>query len=448
MPLFGFADISFNKGTSPRKGPLASLVGSQFETSTLRYPIDLGSFDKGHYVVFYIREQKQTSSKFRTNRYASEVGESGFSDVTKFTPASAQSILQNPQSLATNFGNELMGKINSGLNQINQATGGNLGGITSQISKAAGGAVGGIVGGVNNLFGQAGLNFGGSSGQTTAVLDQSIKRISNKSFVQTTRLTKDAIALYMPDTLLFNYSQSYDNKAIGGELLGKIAGAGRSAIEAFQKAGESGDTVAAIKAGALSAGTSLKESVIDVAGKGVGSALGSENSAQVALAALGRVQNPMLELIYTSPNFRTFQFDFLFYPRDEREALEVQRILERFRFHQAPELLKDAGGFLVPPAEFDIKFYYRGEENNNIPQIATCVLTTIDMNYAPNGWSAYEVPGENNPSLGRTGMPVAIQLTLQFQEVTYLTKEDFRPPNELNSSENIAASQSGQFGTS
>ena len=48
------------------------------------------------------------------------------------------------------------------------------------------------------------------------------------------------------------------------------------------------------------------------------------------------------------------------------------------------------------------------------------------MNYAPNGWSAYEVPGENNPSLGRTGMPVAIQLTLQFQEVTYLTKADYR----------------------
>ena len=47
------------------------------------------------------------------------------------------------------------------------------------------------------------------------------------------------------------------------------------------------------------------------------------------------------------------------------------------------------------------------------------------MNYAPNGFSAYEVPGENNPSLGRTGMPVAIQVQLQFQETTYLTKTDF-----------------------
>jgi hypothetical protein len=426
MALFGFSDISFNKGPAQRKGPLSSLVGGQFETTTLRYPIDLGSFDKGHYVVFYIREQKNTSSQFQTGRYASEVGQSGFSDVTNRQSVSIPSLLQNPQSLATSFGNELMGKINSGLNQINQATGGNLGGITSQISKAAGGAIGGIVGGVNNLFGQAGLNFGGSSAQTSAVLDQSIKRISNKSFIKTTRLTKDAIALYMPDTLLFNYSQAYDQKSIGGEMLAQIAAAGRAAIEAREAAGEADGNDAAVK----SALESAEQILVQRGGTALGRLTGSEGSAQVALAALGRVQNPMLELIYQSPNFRTFQFDFMFYPRDEREAIEVQRMLERFRFHQAPERLK--GGFLIPPAEFDIKFYYRGKENNNIPQIATCVLTTIDMNYAPNGWAAYEVPGENDPFLGGTGMPVAIQLTLQFQEVTYLTKEDYRKELALN----------------
>jgi len=133
----------------------------------------------------------------------------------------------------------------------------------------------------------------------------------------------------------------------------------------------------------------------------------------------------MLELIYKSPSFRTFQFDFSFYPRDEREALEVQKIIERLRFHQAPELVQDAQGFLIPPSQFDIKFYYGGVQNPNIPPMTTSVLTNIDVNYAPNGWSAFEVPGENQPSLGRTGMPVAIQLTLQFQETTYLTKQDF-----------------------
>lgn len=159
----------------------------------------------------------------------------------------------------------------------------------------------------------------------------------------------------------------------------------------------------------------------------MGKITGSPEAAKIGFTAVtGKVQNPMLEMIYKSPNFRTFQFDFTFYPRDEKEALEAQRIIERLRFHQAPELIQDAQGFLVPPSEFDIKFYYAGAQNPNIPPISTCVLTSMDVNYAPNGFTAYEVPGENVPSLGRTGMPVAIQVTLQFQETTYLTKADFR----------------------
>ena len=143
------------------------------------------------------------------------------------------------------------------------------------------------------------------------------------------------------------------------------------------------------------------------------------------MGLFGSVQNPLLELIYKSPSFRTFQYDFVFYPRDEGEALQVQRIIERLRFHQAPEFFSDTKGFLVPPSEFEIRFFYGGYENPNIPQVATCVLTSIDVNYAPNGFSAYEIPGESQPSLGRTGMPVAIQMSLQFQETSYLTKNDF-----------------------
>jgi hypothetical protein len=221
----------------------------------------------------------------------------------------------------------------------------------------------------------------------------------------------------MPDTLQYNYSQSYDQLNLGSELGGQALAGGKSVYDAFQNGGAEG----------LSAiGKTATEIGKQKAGSAVAEALGSAQTGQAILASTGRVQNPMLEMIYKSPNFRTFQFDFTFYPRDEREALEVQRILERLRFHQAPELMKNAGGFLIPPSEFDIKFYNSGKENPNIPQIATCVLTTLDINYAPNGWAAYETPGENEPYLGRTGMPVSIQATLQFQEMTYLTKADFR----------------------
>jgi hypothetical protein len=414
MALFGFADISFNKGTTDRRGPLAPLTKSQFERTTLRYPLDVGNYDKAHYVVFYIREQKNTSYSRGPNLDDGLLGSSG---------GVRTDVIRAPGQAASNFGNEILGKVNSGLNQINQATGGALSGITNRIGNAASG----IVGNINNVFGQGNAKFGGSSAQTTAVIDNSIKKITGGglSFLRTTKLTKDAIALYMPDTLMFNYSQSYDQLSLGGEMLGQALAAGRSAVEAYMKSGDTSDfggLAKAAGAGAAAAGKSLALTAGATAAEKLGG-----NTGQAAFAALtGSVRNPMLEMIYKSPNFRTFQFDFLFYPRDEREALEVQRILERFRFHQAPELVKDASGFLVPPSEFDIRFYYGGAENNNIPSIATCVLTTIDINYAPNGFTAYEVPGENKPALGRTGMPVAIQMTLQFQEITYLTKSDLR----------------------
>ena len=57
--------------------------------------------------------------------------------------------------------------------------------------------------------------------------------------------------------------------------------------------------------------------------------------------------------------------------------------------------------------------------------VQTCALP-IYINYAPNGWSAYEMPGEDKPQLGRTGMPSAIQMTLQFKETSFLTKSSFR----------------------
>lgn len=415
MALFGFSDITFNQGSSPRKGPLAALVGSQFQKNTFRYPLDLGSADKSHYMVIYIRQQSATA-------YGGEVvGDAVFDAQQASASASAQSqimgAIQAAQNgkLASHFGQDILNKVNSGLNQINQTTKGALSGLTGAIGKAAGN----VVSGLDNVFGKANITVGGDSAATQAIIDTSIKKITNKSFLQTTQLTTDAIALYMPDTLNYSYTQSYDQLSLGGEMLGKVAAAAQSASDEYTKNGGKGAVSSVLKSAGLTAGQGLAGTL--------GKLTGSEASAQIGFtAATGKVQNPMLEMLYKSPNFRSFNFEFTFYPRDEKEALEVQRIIERLRFHQAPELVKDAQGFLVPPSEFDIKFYYAGAQNPNIPAIATCVLTSIDVNYAPNGFSAYEVPGENRPALGRTGMPVAIQVTLQFQETTYLTKEDYR----------------------
>ena len=173
-----------------------------------------------------------------------------------------------------------------------------------------------------------------------------------------------------------------------------------------------------------------------------GKFLANQDVAKVsAYKAIGGVINPMLELIYQSPRFREFQFDFTFYPRDEKEALNVQNIIERLRYHQAPDLPTlngaSSSAILIPPSEFDIKFYYGGSQNPNIDTIGTCVLTGINVNYAPNGFQAYEMPTNSNPTLGGTGMPVAINLQLNFRETVILTKKDFDSTTSMQSGTSV-----------
>ena len=64
MPLFGLGDIKFDKSPNPVNGPLASLAQSQFTTNTLRYPLNVGAPEAGHYMMIYIKKQKTSQVKY------------------------------------------------------------------------------------------------------------------------------------------------------------------------------------------------------------------------------------------------------------------------------------------------------------------------------------------------------------------------------------------------
>ena len=63
----------------------------------------------------------------------------------------------------------------------------------------------------------------------------------------------------------------------------------------------------------------------------------------------------------------------------------------------------------------------KNKPNPNIPTIGRCILESIDVNYAPNGWSTYQ-----------DGYPVQTRLTLQFKETEMVTKEHFKNTNVYN----------------
>ncbi len=432
MALFSLGDIRINKGDDVRKGPLAPLTQSKYNNKNYRFPLDIGNSDKGHYMTFYIRQQDKTSfgggsgadseavsDGLNTASIQANVLSGGGTVGSKIQRGLASA--KGSLNVDANFGGGIAGKIQSGISQVSGA----LGSINSKINEVGGN----IQSGLNNVFGQKSLPIGGDSARTRSIISTNVKQIGegDLQFLKTTKRTVSAITLYMPDTLLFNFTQSYDQLNIGNTIPGQLLAAGANNIDAIRKG------FAEAKGGSLS-GVADAAKGIDFAGAGAqagqfafakGLQAAGQGAGELAfLKATGNVINPMLEMIYRSPNFRSFQFDFTFYPRDEKEALEVQKILKQFQFHQAPEK-SSVAGFLVPPSQFDIEFLYAGKQNPNIPAIApACILTTIDINYAPQGASFYEVPGEVSPTLGGTGMPFAVNLVLQFQETVYLTKTD------------------------
>jgi len=388
MALFNLTNIRFNAPSSAR-GPLASLTeNSEYARNTYRYPSDLGSSDKAHYMVININQQRLTS----------------YPGVrTSDTPEAIKNNINNGSFAAgTSQPLKYAGQI------VNQITNGPIGTAISTTTTNVSNFLGKFDNSLAQLSqGLVGVGQGGFKNFTDAAA-----ALQTNTLRAQTRIT-DTVALYMPDTLAFSQSQQFENIQAGGIAAGVLAG-GQSVVDILKQGGNAADVGKKI-------GVQISPFIASQLARTAGGIF------QVAFSqAFGVVQNPMLEVLYTSPSFRTFRFDFQFYPRSEEESRQVQNIIERLRFHQAPEVAQGGtnGFFLVPPSEFDISFYYNGIINPNIPKISTCVLENMDVDYAPGGFSAYEVPGQK-ASYGGTGMPVSIRLGLQFKETEIMTKTSF-----------------------
>ena len=417
MAFFSLTDINFNTNrpgfTGGSNGPLEQLdangsrVSSRYASNTFRYPSDLGSNDKNHYMVIHINEQRETQFKGTTF---------GPGEASSNQPTVVNGIasLQSSRGSTNLSGSavSILGVASDLISKVEKT--GFASTITNFIGNATKNGISSVLGNSNgaNVFTSEIKNILGATGAGSFV-----DGVTNASFSRTIRRTTDTIALYMPDTLNFTYNQSYSAPALGGDVMSLVgaASAGASAIDAYKNSSDADkgkNMVKNLSPFAISAGLGLLQG----AGGGLGKVLFA--------AGAGMVTNPMMEMIYSAPDFRTFTFSFMFYPRDEQEAFELQLILDRLRFHQAPEIKSNTGGFfLIPPSEFDIQFYYNGVINKNIPQISTCVLQNIDVDYEPNGWAAYEVPKQPQPGIGGTVMPVAIRLNLKFRETEIMTKD-------------------------
>lgn len=179
-------------------------------------------------------------------------------------------------------------------------------------------------------------------------------------------------------------------------------------------------------------GGGMQSSIDSMAQAGVAGGIYLANKAGLggaATSASGLVINPRLEKVFKAKDFRTFNFAWDFHPRNPDEAQYIRDIIETFRYHSNPSFDEQLIGenpsnakiILRAPAEFTIRFLSTTPnpqvagfvENEYIPKIARCALTSINVDYTTNGLF----------STFRDNSPTAVTLTLSFQEIETLTRE-------------------------
>ena len=401
------ASVSRDKTSSKdAKGDQKKLEENEYKSKDLRYPIDLGtnSFERLHHITFYINVQNKsgysvTEETNAVNMTEDELrlflqgggGETGQANANRFSDKGGQAQLSsgtgvNAATIAA--GGTAFGAAGIGIGaKIGAAFGGLRG---NAIAGAAAGAVGGLVAG---------------AGVGTAI-------VSSIDLSRKTRRIKSSISLYMPDTInqqiIHEFGEISMTEALG--MVG-LAGQGLGAVGSSIS-----DSVGRLVKGQSlkGAGAPASAAAFEVAGVAAeASGVFGGGIKDALLFSAGVALNPQIEVLYQKTGHREFLFDFKMIPRNEAEATAIRDIIKELKFYSAPELLAGTSGrYFVPPAEFDIKFFYNGQENRNIHRISTCALVGIDIDYASAGqWTTFV-----------DGMPVEIKMQLRFKELEIMHK--------------------------
>ena len=245
-----------------------------------------------------------------------------------------------------------------------------------------------------------------------------------------------SIYLNMPNGIQFNEAANWSGDSLG--FMGKMAkdivgggGDGTAQTMLGAVAGSGGNIIG----GTIGALPSLV-SKLGISGGMFGAAIGAMAAGSPmqkgAEAALGVAQNPYMEMMFSGVGFRKFQFEFILRPKSETEFNTVAEILNKFRTFTKPTYVEGKLGksFMDYPMEFKIEFLTSGEKadqgatarrggmdfvvNPHIPRLKNCVCDNVTSNFTPQSiWAAHE-----------EGAPVAVTLSLSFQETELVMAED------------------------
>ena len=117
-----------------------------------------------------------------------------------------------------------------------------------------------------------------------------------------------------------------------------------------------------------------------------------------------------------------FPFSFNLTPRSQTESLMVRDIIRFFKIESAVQKGREkgnaAGLFLKSPSVFKIQYMSGGKSHPWLNEFKICALTNMAVKYTGSGtYATYS-----------DGAPVHMILSLSFQELTPIYREDYVAP--------------------
>ena len=187
-----------------------------------------------------------------------------------------------------------------------------------------------------------------------------------------------------------------------------------TALQSITQGLQKGASVLSEAAESASTPAGNNESKSALASAFAGFALQGEGS-QILSRTTGQVLNPNLELLFTGPELRSFNFTFKMSARNQPEANDIVKIIRIFKQSMSSQRSK-AQLFVKAPNTFRIQYLHKnGPDHTRIGKIKECALVSMTTNYTPEGqYATYE-----------DGTPISYEIQLQFKELEPVFNDEY-----------------------
>ena len=238
----------------------------------------------------------------------------------------------------------------------------------------------------------------------------------------TVRKSEATIILPMPATIQDNNAADWTSGTMN-PIAASLTSAGASAVLNSNLVGsilQSGNKFFQNVGAAVGSGEGQQATAAAAAAAGLQAALGQGDLNQIISRATGQVFNQNVELLFNGVSIRpAYQFSFDMVPRSQDESKMIKKIIRTFKENMTPSKgntsAPGGGLFVTAPNIFKLEYMSGRKHHPFLHRFKLCALTQMNVNY--NGSAQYATYPD--------ATPVHMQMTLQFQELSPIYKEDY-----------------------